>query len=193
MPRPQKFNEIQVIETSMHLFWSQGYVATGISQILEANELKPGSFYNAFPSKKDLFIRSLKHYQEHVVAKRITSHLETKGDPIDAIEKFLLSSFEPLLKRQIIGCLLTNTATELGKLDPDIGKVVWAGLSQIEAAFKCRIIEAQELGIVDPKADSDALALHLLTCLQGMAVVARVTQSKAKLRSIAQTTLSILR
>ena len=88
MPRPPLFDETEVINQSMKLFWKQGYVATGISQILQTVALKPGSFYNVFPSKKDLFVRSLTHYQHHIVAGRIAKHLDNKENPLDAIESF---------------------------------------------------------------------------------------------------------
>lgn len=193
MPRPQSFNETDVIKNAMHLFWSQGYEATGLSQILESTKLKPGSFYNTFESKRTFFIRSLEYYRDQVVTARIADHLDAPGDPIDAIEDFFLSAFEPVPKSQMIGCLLTNTATEFGKMDAEFNKVVASGLRQIESAFKRRIIDAQALGLVDTKLDATAAALHLLASFQGMSVIGRLTQDKAKLRSITKTALSVLR
>lgn len=193
MPRPQTFTETDVIESAMQLFWSQGYAATGMSQILETTGLKSGSFYNVFKSKKIFFIRLLEHYRDQIVAARIANHLDAPGDPIDAIEDFFLSAFEPLPKSRMIGCLLTNTATEFGKSDADFNKVVASGLGQTEAAFKRRIVEAQALGLVDTKLNPAATALHLLASFQGMSVIGRLTQDKAKLRSITDTALSILR
>lgn len=176
----------------MHLFWSQGYVATGMSQLLQATELKPGSFYNAFSSKKALFIRSLQHYNEQIVARRIKKHLGME-DPIEAIEQFFLSAFESTPRPELIGCFLTNTATELGKMDTDISAVVWAGLRQIELGFKQQIIEARQSGLLVADLDADVTALHLLSCFQGMCVIARVTRSKAKMRSVTHSALQVLR
>ena len=191
MARPQIFDETEVIDSAMRLFWSQGYVDTGMSQILEATRLKPGSFYNAFSSKKALFLKSLEHYNDQVVAIRIANHLNAE-DPVDAIEDFFLSGFEPVPNRELIGCLLTNTATEVGKSDADINHVVWSGLHKIEQAFKRRIIEAQEFGLVASELDPEAAALHLLSCFQGMSVIGRLTQDKAKLRSLTSTALQVL-
>ena len=191
MARPQIFDETEVIDTAMRLFWLQGYVATGMSQLLETTKLKPGSFYNAFASKKALFIRSLEYYNDKIVADRIARLLKAP-DPISAIEGFLLSSFEPAPRSELIGCLLTNTATEVGNFDAEINQVVWSGLCQIKSAFKHRIIDAQESGRVAPELDPEVTALHLLSCFQGMGVIGRLTQDKAKLRSLTKTALQVL-
>ncbi|MDA8880124.1 TetR/AcrR family transcriptional regulator [Pseudomonadales bacterium] len=193
MPRPLLFDETEVINQSMKLFWKQGYVATGISQILQTVALKPGSFYNVFPSKKDLFVRSLTHYQHHIVAGRIAKHLDNKENPLDAIESFFLSSFENVPKNSMLGCLLTNTATEIGSHDADISQVVWSGMEMIESAFRRRIVEAQALALIGPEKDPDALSLHLLSCFQGLGVVGRLTQDKIRLKRMTQSALDSLR
>ena len=158
--RPQNFNETEVIDAAMRLFWSRGYVAAGMSRLLGAIQLKPGSFYNTSLSKQALFVRALERYSQQIVADRTVNHLDTK-DPMNAIENFFLSSFEQIPKSKLIGCLLTNTATEMGTLDAEINRVVRAGLQQIESAFKRRITEAQEEGLIDPRLELEAAALHL--------------------------------
>ncbi len=193
MPRPQSFDESFVINKSMYLFWTQGYVATGISQILKAVELKPGSFYNTFPSKKELFVRTLEHYRDHIVAGRVAKYLDGPEDPIEAIESFFLSAFEPVPEKAMVGCFLTNTATEIGKLDPEISKVVWSGMEKIEAGFKRRVIEAQKSGMIDSGKDADALAVHLLSCFQGLGVIGRLSRDKSRLKSMTQSALDSLR
>jgi len=191
MARPQSFNETEVLDTAMHLFWSQGYVATGMAQILQDTQIKPGSFYNTFGSKKALFVRSLERYIDQVVSARIDRYLSAE-DPIKAIEDFFTSASETLPGRKITGCLLTKTATEIGKIDIDINQVVWAGLEKIQAALQVRIVDAQERGQVSPGLDAEATALHLLSCYQGMSVIGGLTHSRTKLRSLVRSALRVL-
>lgn len=188
MARPQQFKQADVLNSAMRLFWAHGYVATGMSQLLQTTGLKPGSFYNAFASKKTLFIRVLEHYNEQVVGTRIARYLEHK-QPLNAIEEFFLSSFEPLPESKMLGCLLTNTSTEIGRSDADINAVVWAGMRQIESAFKRCIVDAQQKALLAPELDANATALHLLGCYQGMTVIARLTQDKSRLRSLTESAL----
>ena len=191
MARPQNFNESDVVDAAMMLFWEQGYVATGMSQLLKSASLKPGSFYNRFSGKKGLFIRSLEYYNEKIVAARIQEHLALE-DPRAAIESFFVSAYEPVPRNHLIGCLLTNTATELGKMDREISAVVWSGLQQIKSAFKRRIIDAQQTDSVRPDLDPEATSLHLLSCFQGLNVIGRLTRSKPKMRQLTHTALAIL-
>jgi hypothetical protein len=48
-------------------------------------------------------------------------------------------------------------------------------------------------GLVHPELDPEAAALHLLSCFVDRSVIGRLTQSKAKLRSLTRTALQILR
>lgn len=175
----------------MHLFWSQGYVATGVAQILEAADLKPGSFYNAFGSKKQLFVRTVEHYVAQVVDHRIETYL-TGDDPVAGIEQFFLSACEQMPGRARTGCLLTNTALEVGRGDAEINKAVWAGLRKVQSAVKRRIVDAQEAGQVRGDLDPEAASLHLLSCFQGMSVIGASTQSRPKLRSLVRSALEVL-
>ncbi|MEM8661623.1 MAG: TetR/AcrR family transcriptional regulator [Pseudomonadota bacterium] len=191
MPRPQSYSESEVVNQAMHLFWAQGYTATGMSQLLSSTGLKPGSFYNRFDSKKTLFIRCLEQYNESVVGERIKAHL-TDGEPATAIENFFVSAFETLSKDEMIGCLLTNTATELGTADPDINKTVWAGLLKIQNAFSRLIVKGQQTGKLDHDLDPDVTALHLLSCFQGIGVIGRLTKNKRRLRQLTLCALDVL-
>ena len=191
MARPQGFKETEVLDTAMHLFWSQGYVATGMARVLQDTGLKPGSFYNTFGSKKTLFVRCLEHYIDAVVDARIGRYL-APGDPVRAIESFFTSACEPSPGPGVRGCLLTKTATEVGTEDSEINQVVWAGLEKIQAALEARIIEAQERGQVSSSLDPQATALHLLSCYQGMSVIGELTQSGTKLRSLVRSALQAL-
>lgn len=191
MARPQGFNETEVLDTAMHLFWSQGYVATGMARILQDTRLKPGSFYNTFGSKKALFVRCLERYIDTVVDARIDHYL-TAGDPVTAIEEFFTSAYESPPCLNVTGCLLTKTATEIGIEDTEINKVVWAGLEKIQVALEARIVEAQERGLVSDGIDPQTTALHLLSCYQGMGVIGGLTQSRRKLRSLVRSALQVL-
>lgn len=159
---------------------------------MEATQSKPGSFYNVFASKKALFVRALEHYIDQVVSVRIAKHLNQQ-DPMKAIKDFFSPDSAELPKQKFIGCLLTNTATEIGKLDIEINKVVWAGLRKIQSALKRRLADAKKAGQVSPELNIEATALHLLSCYQGMGVIGRLTQDKTKLRSLSRSALQVLK
>lgn len=46
----------QVMEAAQHLFVEKGFVATSVQDILEKSGISKGTFYNYFPSKKELLL-----------------------------------------------------------------------------------------------------------------------------------------
>lgn len=56
----------KILETATDLFYRQGYLATGINQIIEEADVSKATFYNQFPSKEDLCLAYLqeRHAQE---------------------------------------------------------------------------------------------------------------------------------
>lgn len=55
----------RILSTAMDLFYRQGYLATGINQIIAEAEVARASFYAHFPSKGDLLLA----YAETIAAK----------------------------------------------------------------------------------------------------------------------------
>lgn len=60
MARPREFQEAQVIDHATALFARLGFNGTSIDDLLAATNLKRGSLYKAFGSKRNLFELCLK-------------------------------------------------------------------------------------------------------------------------------------
>jgi TetR/AcrR family transcriptional repressor of nem operon len=56
MARPAEFDRNDVLNKAMDVFWRTGYTATSVSDLVHATNLKPGSLYAAFNSKRGLFL-----------------------------------------------------------------------------------------------------------------------------------------
>src|ERR1041384_4735339 len=69
--RPQAFDLPTVLEGAMVLFWTQGYEATSMQELVEATGINRGSIYNTFGDKEGLFIAVLDHYAATVVESLI--------------------------------------------------------------------------------------------------------------------------
>lgn len=176
----------------MEAFWNKGFQGTSMVDLEAATGLKPGSLYNAFGSKKGLFLDCLEHYIDRIVGERLRE-LADHADPLAAIEAFFRTSYEGLEPDQLIGCLLTNSATEIGFDDPDVSDRIASGIGRIEEAFLERLREAQRAGDIGPGADCAVLALHLVSCFQGLGVIGRLTRDKARLGTIVDAALISLR
>lgn len=177
---------------AMETFWIKGFQGTSMVDLEIATRLKPGSLYNAFGSKKGLFLKCVDHYLDRVVGLRLQTLLGA-DEPLPAIDAFFRTSYEDLDPDQLIGCLMTNSATEIGFDDPDIRDRLVAGISKIEQALQERLLEAQRNGDLDPDKNCAVLALHLTSCFQGLGVIGRLTRDKTRLATIADAALLSLR
>lgn len=192
MGRHQEFDAGEVLEGAMWVFWEKGYRATSLVDLEKATGLQPGSIYNAFGSKKGLFLTVLDHYREQVVGERVKTLLHS-GKPLEAIEAFFRTAYEDLEPDDLAGCLLTNSATEIGLGDAEIQACVSAGVTCIETAFRARLEEALAVGDLGPDKDPALLAAHLSACFQGFGVIGRLTRDKARLDAISEAAMMSLR
>lgn len=183
MGRHKEFDRQQVLERAMWVFWEKGYRGTSLVDLEQATELLPGSIYNAFGSKKGLFLAVIDYYIERVVNWRISNYLET-GEPLAAVETFLRTAYEDLAPEEMTGCLLTNSATEIAAVDSEVQSRVTAGFVRIDRAFEGRLFDAQAAGEIPADKDPAVLALQLSACYQGCAVIARLTKDKVRLDAI---------
>lgn len=191
MGRRQEFDADDVLGEAMRVIWRQGYRGTSMADIERATGLNPGSLYNAFGSKKGLFLEVVDHYIRDVVDHRIETVLNA-GSPLDGIEAFFRTAFEEVPEDWPIGCLLTNTATENGAGDADIQAHVAVGIDRIEAALQSRLEQARLQGSVSAELDPVAGAAHLISCYQGILVIGRLTGDRPRLATITDGILASL-
>jgi TetR/AcrR family transcriptional repressor of nem operon len=89
----KQFDRSQVLDRAMALFWTRGYEATSIHDLVEATGVNRGSIYGTFGDKKGLFLAVLDHYLE-TVAKSLMAEL-SDPDPRRAVERM----FDSLIRR----------------------------------------------------------------------------------------------
>jgi AcrR family transcriptional regulator len=108
----------RVMDTVTRLFYEQGFLATGINQIIEESAVAKASLYEHFPSKEDI----LRAYLEEATARwRVDFEAFCKDKA--AGEKMLLALFD--YRKQLAvdggfkGCTFVRVAYELPNLDKE--------------------------------------------------------------------------
>lgn len=174
MPRPAKYQDVDLLDRSYQLLWRHGSDAVSIRDLERALDLKAPSIYRRFASRDELIARSVDRYVDRVVSGRIRRHLGGAGDPVAGLRSFFTSALEPTAgKSAPRGCLLTLTAGQAAADAPGVRAAVDAGLASVEAAFRIQVRRAATDGYTDPEADIDALATALLLAFEGLLVLAR--------------------
>lgn len=192
MARPREFDEDAVLEAAVQCFWSRGYEATSVRDLIEKTGIAGASLYNAFGDKRALYQKALDRYVEDGVSERMR-RCEAL-EPYDAIANF----FEEILARSLAdrehkGCMLVNAALDVAPYDPDFQAIVAAVLSRIEAFFLHCIEAGQSSGAISKAQSADNLARQLLAVHMGLRVLARVRPERQLLEGVVQSALALLR
>lgn len=129
----------RIIKTALDLFYRQGYLATGINQVIAEAGVSKNTFYYYFPSKEDLCVAYLQE-RHKVWMGWLFEQIDEYASPYDR----LMSVFEFLdswLKRcNFRGCAFLNIATEVPDINHRIRKEVIFHKNELREVFK-RLVE----------------------------------------------------
>ncbi|GLK72771.1 TetR/AcrR family transcriptional regulator [Ancylobacter dichloromethanicus] len=191
MARPREFDEAAVLDAAVHCFWSRGYEATSVRDLIESTGLTGASIYNAFGDKRAFYRRALAHYVQESIADRIR---RCEGmAPRAAIDAF----FAEILKRSLSdkdhkGCMLVNAALEVAPQDTEFKEDVAGVLNQLQSFFLGCVAAGQADGTITTALTADELARHLLGVLMGVRVLARVRPEKEVLEGVINGAFALL-
>ncbi|WP_051378656.1 TetR/AcrR family transcriptional regulator [Derxia gummosa] len=184
MARPREFDENTALDAAMGCFWHRGYEATSMRDLGADMGMTAASIYNAFGDKAALFRRALEHYLDGAARERI-ARLEQMPSPRAAVMAFLDELVDASARdRAKRGCMLVNTALELGPHDAEMRRLVGRELAAIEGFFRGRLRAADAAGELPPGSSPDDLARLLLGLLLGIRVLARSKPQRALLEGM---------
>jgi TetR/AcrR family transcriptional repressor of nem operon len=171
MGRARTFDKDSILATTAQLFRRLGFAATSLKDLEQETGLQAGSLYNAFGNKKAVFLCSLDAYHESVVQRRIETYLKGKNPIAELVDLF--TSTYRVERIPNAGCLLTNTAAEIGGDDPEVQAKVEEGFFLLRDAFWRQMQKAKQLGLANPAISPEAAAEFLLTAYQGLLIRVR--------------------
>lgn len=80
-----------IVDTASRLFFTQGYHATGLNQIIKDSESPKGSLYYYFPHGKEELALTCINRTSEIVASRLRLYMESGDTPALAVQNFILS------------------------------------------------------------------------------------------------------
>ena len=190
--RPRNFDETEVLERAMDLFWQRGYRGLGLADLLAHMGISRQSLYDTFGSKRGLFLRTVEHYRSTYLARALDLLQDPEVPPLDRV-RALLDFFEELAAdRRCRGCLVANTIVELGSEDAEIAELLRETLALVEEGLYRALAEARRRGELPRAKSPRELARALTNAMIGMAVSGRLPLAGSELRSIHAGTLHML-
>jgi TetR/AcrR family transcriptional regulator, transcriptional repressor for nem operon len=189
--RNRSFESEVALNSAMRLFWRKGYGAASSRDLVRETGLSTSSLSLAFGGKRELFEASLKKYR----AEQSRGLIVTLGGnaPLRRkLEMIFLHTLGQSLESECKGCLMVNTAVELGAQDTSIRDVIAANVLEVEEALVFAIEDAKNRGEALPLLESASLArltFHMLTALK---VTSKVMQDRSYLEDAVNSFLTVV-
>ncbi len=186
MARPLEFDRNQALTCAVDAFWRDGYGALSANDLAAEMGVAKSSLYNTFGTKRDLLIEALSHYS----SSRASAVRSNLGEPHTCARLRAMLLEIAKSNDQGRGCLLVNTAVELGPHDEGVRKLVKAGFQSMQHSFEEVIRAGQSSGDIDPNVDPKQQALVLVAGIAGLRVLAKGGFTKEQLAPVVTTLLA---
>jgi len=193
MARTREFDEVEVLDKAMELFWTKGYNATSANDLVKGLGLSRSSIYSTFKDKRTLFIKSLDRYRKRNVDQMLNMVRQSDDIPKTIEDIFKLVVGQDITAKIPKGCLMVNTGVELAPHDNEIAKIVGENGKNIEATFQVAIEKGQKLGQIPKTHNAESLARFIHNNISGLRVAAKSNTEKKALDDIVKICLSVLK
>lgn len=183
MPWEKQFSKSEALDSAMQAFWSRGYEATSMQDLVDCTGVNRGSLYATYGDKHALFMSALQAYDEK--RRQILSELERRYPPREAIRKLFynfVDEAKPTGGNR--GCFLTNSALEMAAHDEEVKQLVATAQEEVEAFFRRTIERGKTDGSFAEHVAPRQTARALLACFLGVLVLVRSRPDRAVLQSI---------
>ncbi|MFC9487353.1 TetR/AcrR family transcriptional regulator [Streptomyces hydrogenans] len=193
MARTKEFDPEAALQAALDLFWARGYEATSMADLVEHLGIGRASIYATFGNKHELYLKALDRYLE-TRDPRLVEELSAPGPALPAVRALVrrFAAEATAEGERLRGCLVTNSAAELGPHDPVVARRVELSWEQIETLLYAALTRARAQGELPADRDPRTLSRMLLVLLQGIRVVGKASTDPARVRDAAEETLRLL-
>ena len=170
MARKKQYNEDEVVEKAMHLFWKKGYETTSMQMLEKEMGINKFSIYSSFGNKHGLFLESLKQYKSKIHG--VLEKFKNGSNGVEDIKQFFYDSVSSNFKTaHLKGCFVTNTYNEFSEKEDEL---IQEQMNAFMGNIKSIIIEKLQMDKSKDKHTILKQANYLLLAKHGLAAAARV-------------------
>lgn len=190
--RPKIFNEEEIIDKAIEIFWRNGYEASSTEVLLDAMGIGKSSFYLAFKGgKRELFEKAIEQRSARTIDK-LQKNMEKSKNKIQFLKSLFLEVLDPKSERYLNGCLLGNSVAELSNRDETLKEKAATLLLKLEKIFLQALRQAQKEGDLGQEENPELLAKYLLTVWNGLNISVRIYPDINLLKPLIEKQLKIL-
>jgi len=168
-----------IVHEAQKLFSLNGFLSTGINDIIAAAGTSKGGFYNHFSSKEDLFCAVLAESQS-IWRDKVLCSINEINSPTDKIIQILNNYRDGYLKDSENfpgGCIFITFSVELDDTRPHLMKEVIKGFDGFRALLNKVLDDAIAQGELPQSLNSDAVTETLFAGMLGASVLYSVEKN----------------
>ncbi|WP_420041579.1 TetR/AcrR family transcriptional regulator [Gordonia sp. MP11Mi] len=199
MGRTMGFDRSAVVDAALDEFWAHGYNGTSTERLCAVTGLGRSSLYNAFHSKRGLYVECMAAYIE-AADRGVDAILSTESTTsvLERISKIFEVLIDGEMERRAqgrpSGCFSVNTALEAGD-DPEMAeplKQITVNLRNRLAIMADYLAAGQAAGDIACTMPPTEQAEVINGAVVGIRVAARVGAARSSMHAIANGTLRAL-
>lgn len=193
MARTREFDEDQVLDAAMQLFWEKGYEATSLSDLTSRMGIQRPSIYSAFGDKKELFEAALRRYtmsRASDIRNRLQSHSSVKESFSIFFADVVNEEYAEDLSK---GCFCINTMVELAPHDERFEILTREHQMYLAVIFQETIERGIQSGELEVNTDAKSLAQALIVALIGLTVIMKSRPQRSFVDNVIAATLTLLK
>jgi TetR/AcrR family transcriptional repressor of nem operon len=192
MARHKEFDRDEALHKAMEVFWSRGYEAASIQDLVNHMGINRQSLYDTFGDKHALYLQALDRYRD-IEGRKVFELLEGPG----SVRNTLRQLFEGVVERALCdgqrrGCFMGNAMSELAGHCKETAARTYSNMAAAEEAFYRALLRGKKDGELKGVRDPRAVARFLYSSLQGLILMAKATQDRKTLEDVVKVTLSVL-
>ncbi|GEC78854.1 TetR/AcrR family transcriptional regulator [Flavobacterium aquatile] len=165
MARTVEFNECEIIDKAMNVFWEKGYQATSMQDLVDAMQINRSSIYNTIGDKHQLFMKCISSYFDNAMLE-IKEKVAKETSAKQALINIITDKASWIVDCEK-GCLGIKTVFEIAPEDNEVRKL----MSQNNEIFLQFLAEVVQKAIDDKELDGseDAILMaeYIMTSFTG--------------------------
>ncbi|WP_284653312.1 TetR/AcrR family transcriptional regulator [Flavobacterium terrisoli] len=165
MARSVEFNECEIIEKAMNVFWEKGYHATSMQDLVDAMQINRSSLYNTIGDKHCLFIKCVTVYAEAGL-KETQEKVAKEKSALQALINIIRDKAAWVVDSEK-GCLGIKTVFEIAPEDSQVRNVLIKNSALYLELMTNLIQKAIDDGELDGSEEAPLLAEYIMTTFTG--------------------------
>jgi TetR/AcrR family transcriptional repressor of nem operon len=192
MARHKEFDRDEALHKAMEVFWSRGYGAASIQDLVKHMGINRQSLYDTFGDKHALYLQALDRYRE-VETRKLFELLERDGSVKRALRQLFTGVVEgALCDGERRGCFMGNAMSELAGRCKATAVRTCSNMAAMEDALYRALLRGKKEGEFKRVRDPRAVARFFNSSVQGLVLMAKATQDRKTLEDVVKVTLSVL-